>query len=154
MAVTVVEPGPKRALVRRRWVVLATACFTAFVVAPGYGIVVPPIPSLTERRLPESRPAELLLHTGGLTGVYMVAIFVFAPIWGYISPIGSGGARWPLPASLAMQLPSPCSDLSGGGVKILGIPTMATAFRLESPSLPLLAHAPIDLSPSASNCRQ
>lgn len=56
-----------------------------FVVAMGYGMVLPVLPFLLERQLGAAASEAIALHTGLLTGVYMLALFLFAPLWGYVS---------------------------------------------------------------------
>ena len=57
-----------------------------FTVSLGYGIVLPLLPSLVERLLAsESTPAQISRHTGWLTGVYALALFLGAPAWGRLS---------------------------------------------------------------------
>jgi MFS family permease len=51
-----------------------------FVVSLGYGVVLPVLPFVLAR----ARVA-VAWHTGLLTGVYMLALFLFAPLWGYVS---------------------------------------------------------------------
>jgi MFS family permease len=50
------------------------------VVSMGYGVVLPVLPFVLAR----ARVA-VAWHTGLLTGVYMLALFLFAPLWGYVS---------------------------------------------------------------------
>lgn len=54
-----------------------------FVVALAYGVQLPLLPSLLERQL--GNDAAVSWHTGTLTGVYTLALFLFAPAWGYAS---------------------------------------------------------------------
>lgn len=56
-----------------------------FVVAMGYGVVLPVLPFTLERALGEVARASIAWHTGLLTGVYMLALFLFAPLWGHVS---------------------------------------------------------------------
>jgi DHA1 family multidrug resistance protein-like MFS transporter len=56
-----------------------------FSITLGYGIFLPALPFLIERLLPSSDPTSVARHTGLLTGIYMLAIFFFAPIWGRVS---------------------------------------------------------------------
>ena len=56
-----------------------------FVVSLGYGVVLPVLPFLLARELGETARAAVAWHTGLLTGVYMLASFLFAPLWGRIS---------------------------------------------------------------------
>lgn len=53
-----------------------------FTISMGYGIVLPVLPSLLEG-LPGG--ISVSWHTGLLTGTYMLALFLFAPLWGYVS---------------------------------------------------------------------
>ncbi len=63
-----------------------------FTVSIGYGVVLPLLPYLIERLLGEGvGAAPVSRHTGLLTGVYTLALFLFAPIWGRASDrIGRG----------------------------------------------------------------
>jgi MFS family permease len=56
-----------------------------FAITVGYGIVLPILPFLIERMTGTADGATLSLHTGLLTGIYILAIFMFAPLWGKIS---------------------------------------------------------------------
>lgn len=56
-----------------------------FVVAVGYGIVLPVLPFLVERLARMGEPETLSWHTGLLTGTYALALFLFAPLWGRVS---------------------------------------------------------------------
>lgn len=64
---------------------LALPLAAVFVVAVGYGVVLPVLPFVLERALGEAARASVAWHTGLLTGVYMLALFLFAPFWGYVS---------------------------------------------------------------------
>lgn len=57
----------------------------AFVVALGYGVVLPIVPLLVERIVGVASPAAVAWHTGALSAVYMLAILVGAPLWGALS---------------------------------------------------------------------
>jgi len=54
-------------------------------ITVGYGIVLPILPFLIERLAGPGDPAALSRHTGLLTGTYILAIFLFAPLWGRLS---------------------------------------------------------------------
>lgn len=56
-----------------------------FTVSLGYGIVLPLLPFFLERVLAGSARFPIAWHTGMLSGIYMFALFVFAPLWGSIS---------------------------------------------------------------------
>ncbi len=64
---------------------LALPLAAVFVVAVGYGVVLPVLPFVLERALGEAARASVAWHTGLLTGMYMLALFLFAPLWGYVS---------------------------------------------------------------------
>lgn len=67
------------------WKALASLLLPMFSIALGYGVFLPILPSLVERLAGTSDAATLSQHTGLLTGVYMLAIFLFAPVWGKVS---------------------------------------------------------------------
>ncbi|MBH0128401.1 MULTISPECIES: MFS transporter [Gammaproteobacteria] len=57
-----------------------------FTVSVGFGIVLPLLPYLIERLLgAESDAALVSQHTGLLTAVYTLSLFLFAPMWGRLS---------------------------------------------------------------------
>lgn len=65
---------------------MATLLAAVFIVSVGYGIVLPLIPYSIERLLGSGTEAvQVSRHTGLLTAVYGLALFLFAPIWGRIS---------------------------------------------------------------------
>lgn len=53
-----------------------------FTVSMGYGVVLPVLPFWLERI---SASLSIPWHTGMLAGVYMLALFAFAPLWGHAS---------------------------------------------------------------------
>jgi len=58
---------------------------SVFTVSMGYGIVLPVLPSFLERLPASAGRISVPWHTGLLTGTYMLALFLFAPLWGFIS---------------------------------------------------------------------
>jgi len=64
---------------------LVSLLFASFVVAMGFGIVLPILPFVVERFVESPDAAVISKHTGLLTGVFMFAIFLFAPLWGRAS---------------------------------------------------------------------
>lgn len=64
-----------------RFIVLLMA---ALSVSMAYGVTLPVLPFVVER-LVGTDQAAISRHTGTLTGVYTVALFVFSPIWGALS---------------------------------------------------------------------
>lgn len=55
----------------------------ALVVALAYGLALPVLPLLLERRL--GAGPDVAWHVGLLTGIYTFATFLFAPLWGWLS---------------------------------------------------------------------
>ncbi len=65
---------------------MATLMASVFTVSMGYGIILPLLPYLIERLLgPAVDVAQVSRSTGLLTGLYMLSLFLFAPIWGHLS---------------------------------------------------------------------
>ncbi len=65
---------------------MATLMLAVFTVSIGYGVVLPLLPYLIERLLGAGvGAAQVSRHTGLLTGVYTLALFLFAPVWGRAS---------------------------------------------------------------------
>ncbi len=64
---------------------ITVALAAVFVVLLGYGVVLPVLPFVLADFIGEAERARISWHTGMLTGVYMLALFLFAPLWGYIS---------------------------------------------------------------------
>lgn len=67
------------------WHALLPVLLATFAISIGYGIVLPILPFLVERVAGTADAATLSLHTGLLTGTYVLAIFLFAPLWGKLS---------------------------------------------------------------------
>lgn len=64
---------------------LALPLAMVFVVSMGFGLVLPVLPFMLALALGEAARAAIAWHTGLLTGMYMLALFLFAPLWGYLS---------------------------------------------------------------------
>ena len=65
---------------------MAALMLAVFTVSVGFGVVLPLLPSLLERLLGASaEAAQISRHTGLLTAVYTLSLFVFAPMWGRLS---------------------------------------------------------------------
>lgn len=65
---------------------LALPLVAVFVVSMGFGLVLPVLPFVLALALDEATSrATISWHTGLLTGTYMLALFLFAPFWGYVS---------------------------------------------------------------------
>jgi MFS family permease len=67
------------------WQALSAVLLAMFAITVGYGIVLPILPFLIERFASTADTATLSRHTGLLTGTYILAIFLFAPLWGRLS---------------------------------------------------------------------
>ncbi len=64
----------------------AALMLSVFTVSVGFGIVLPLLPYLIERLLGAEGDAALVSqHTGLLTAVYTLSLFLFAPMWGRLS---------------------------------------------------------------------
>ena len=65
---------------------MAVLLLSVFTVSIGYGIVLPLLPYLLERLLGASGgAAQIARSTGLLTGLYTLSLFLFAPVWGWMS---------------------------------------------------------------------
>lgn len=58
---------------------------SVFVVALGYGVVLPILPFFLERLLADSSRFSISWHVGAVTAAYAFAMFLFAPLWGRLS---------------------------------------------------------------------
>jgi MFS family permease len=62
---------------------MAVLMLAVFTVSMGYGVTLPLLPYLIERLLGASGDtAQVSRSTGLLTGLYTLALFLFAPVWG------------------------------------------------------------------------
>jgi MFS family permease len=67
-------------------VTLLILIMSVFTVSIGYGVVLPLLPSLIERLQGSDGDATGVSRaTGLLTGLYTLALFLFAPLWGHLS---------------------------------------------------------------------
>ncbi|THD43339.1 MAG: MFS transporter [Bradyrhizobium sp.] len=65
---------------------MAVLMASVFAVSMGFGVVLPLLPYLIERLLGAGgNAAQISRATGLLTGLYMLSLFLFAPLWGYLS---------------------------------------------------------------------
>ena len=65
---------------------MAVLMLAVFTVSVGFGIMLPLLPSLIERLLGTGvAAAQISRHTGLLTAVYTLSLFLFAPMWGRLS---------------------------------------------------------------------
>jgi MFS transporter, DHA1 family, multidrug resistance protein len=70
---------------RQQWPTLMSLLLAVFVIAVGYGFLLPILPLMIERIAVGSEPATLSSHAGLLTGTYTLALFLFAPLWGRVA---------------------------------------------------------------------
>lgn len=67
---------------------MAALMLAVFTVSVGFGVLLPLLPYMIERLLGAGVTAEQVSrHTGMLTAVYTLALFLFAPIWGRLSDL-------------------------------------------------------------------
>lgn len=65
---------------------MAALMLAVFTVSVGFGVVLPLLPYLIERLLGAGvTAAQVARHTGLLTAVYTLPLFLFAPLWGRLS---------------------------------------------------------------------
>ena len=65
---------------------VAALMLAVFTVSVGFGVVLPLLPYLIERLLGAGvEAAQVSRHTGLLTAVYALSLFLFAPMWGRLS---------------------------------------------------------------------
>ena len=65
---------------------MAALMLAVFAVSVGYGVLLPLLPYLIERMVGAGAgEAQVSRHTGLLTAVYALSLFVFAPLWGRLS---------------------------------------------------------------------
>ena len=68
--------------------VMVVLMASVFTVSMGFGVVLPLLPYLIERLLGAGGNAgQVAQSTGLLTGLYMFALFLFAPMWGKLSDL-------------------------------------------------------------------
>lgn len=67
------------------WSQLSALLLAMLAITVGYSIVLPILPFLIERLAASADTTTLSRHTGLLTGTYILAIFLFAPLWGRLS---------------------------------------------------------------------
>ena len=77
--------GSMPAAAPRGWRALAAILFAVFVVALGYGAILPVLPLMVERLLGSSEPAMIARHTALLTGAFAIAPLAAAFPWGRLS---------------------------------------------------------------------
>lgn len=78
------EADPHRPLTARELTLLFSPLFT---VALGYGAVLPILPSILERVHATGVRGSMALHAGFLTGFYIGAFVIAAPLWGKVTDV-------------------------------------------------------------------
>ena len=79
---------------------MAALMLAVFTVSAGYGVVLPLLPYRLEQLLgPVAQTVQVSRNVGLMTGIYALALFLFAPTWGRISD--RRGRRGVLLAGLA-----------------------------------------------------
>jgi MFS family permease len=114
---------------------LMASVFTVYV---GYGIVLPVLPFLLERVLGDAARFSVAWHTGMIAGIYMLALFVCAPLWGRVSDrigrrpiilLGLGGCVLALASfGLAMDLWSAYLARGLGGALVSAVLPVTLAY--------------------------
>ena len=79
------ESSPTTGAMREPESGFRTLLAATFVVFLGYGTVLPILPLFLGQVLSVVGESDVSLHTGLLTGVYTLALFGFAPLWGSAS---------------------------------------------------------------------
>jgi MFS transporter, DHA1 family, multidrug resistance protein len=133
------RPPKNRLDAMKKHLFVLLACL--FVVNIGTGITLPVLPFYTERLALEGGTAtreQIAMHVGGLTGVYVLMQFFFAPLWGRWSDrvgrrlpilIGIAGyAASKLVFAVATTLPLLYTARVVGGILAAGILPAASAF--------------------------
>lgn len=64
---------------------MAALMLAVFTVSVGFGVMLPLLPNLIERLLGAGEAVQVSRHTGLLTAVYTLALFLLAPMWGRLS---------------------------------------------------------------------
>lgn len=88
---------------------VASLLMAVFVIAMGYGLLLPVLPQLVARLDPGASQREILWHMGLVTAVYAGAALLVAPIWGRFADWSS--ARVPITLSLLL---SGAASIAGG----------------------------------------
>ena len=77
------NPGSAATPIR---VILPVLMLAVFTISLGFGILLPQLPALVERLLgADNTPVQIARATGLLTAIYLLALFIFAPVWGWLS---------------------------------------------------------------------
>lgn len=66
--------------------ILPVLMLAVFTVSLGFGVLLPQLPGTVERLLgAQATPTQIGRTTGSMTALYMVALFLFATVWGGLS---------------------------------------------------------------------
>ena len=77
--------SPPRVDERADGLAFAAVLASVFTASLGYGVVLPLLPAVVNRLMPGAPSADASWHAGTVAGIYMLFIFLFAPVWGRIS---------------------------------------------------------------------
>lgn len=98
---------------------VASLLMASFVIAMGYGLLLPVLPALVARLDPGASQREILWHMGLVTAVYAGAALLVAPIWGRFADRSSG--RNPIAFALLLSgAASIAGGYSGGMLELYG----------------------------------
>ena len=138
------RPVPSASSLREQADRLAFAAVLAsvFTASLGYGVVLPLLPTVVNRLMPGAPSADASWHAGTVAGIYMLFIFLFAPLWGRISD--RSGRRPVILAGLlgyaatlglffiAQSMGAVYVARALAGVFVAAIPPIASAFVSET----------------------
>ena len=115
---------------------------SVFTASLGYGVVLPMLPAVVNRLMPGAPSADASWHAGTVAGIYLLFIFLFAPVWGCISDrsgrkpvilvglLGYAGTLGLFVAAQSMTAVYVARALAG--VFVAAIPPIASAYVSES----------------------
>jgi MFS family permease len=74
------------------WSFMPALMFAMFAISSGYGFLLPILPVSMQQIMPGGDPLVISRHTGILAGLYPIALFFFAPLWGRLAD--RSGRKW------------------------------------------------------------
>lgn len=119
---------------------LAGLIVATFTISSSFGLILPIAPQLV--RAAEGQSAAVAMHAGGLTAVYMLAVALFAPMWGRLSDrhgrrviivVGLAGFALSMAAfGFVRTLPQLYLERSASGLFAAAIAPVAAAFVADA----------------------